>query len=229
MCLLRVPLGEYSRHELEERNMSESTSAVLFDEIVPPRRPWGRVIRKGQILRLVDLEGQQAVDFLCYDADNPADRYSSMNTIKVQGNVYVGNGTVLYADSGNALFTVIADTLGRHDTIYGCCSRANNQLRYGVQTTETCYDNFTAILAQFDLDQRYIVSNVNFFMSVPIDDVGKAGIAAGSPQPGHYVELRAERDVLAVLSNCPQMHNPCNGYNPTPIRVIVRPGPSCAG
>jgi len=210
---------------LEERDMSESTSAVLFDEIVPPRRPWGRVIRKGQILRLVNLEGQQAVDFLCYDADSPADRYSSMNTIKVQGNIYVGIGTVLYADSGNALFTVVADTFGRHDTIYGCCSRANNQLRYGVQTTETCYDNFTAILAQFDLDQRYIVSNVNFFMSVPIDDVGKAGIDAGSPQPGHYVELRAERDVLAVLSNCPQMHNACNGYNPTPIRVIVRRGP----
>ena len=97
-------------------------------------------------------------------------------------------------------------------------------MRYGVQTTETCYDNFTAILAQFDLDQRYIVSNVNFFMSVPIDDVGKAGIAAGSPEPGHYVDLRAERDVLTVLSNCPQMHNPCNGYNPTPIRVIVRSG-----
>lgn len=204
--------------------MSESTSAVLFDAIVPPRHPWGRIIRKGEFLRLVDLEGQQAVDFLCYDADNPTDRYSSMNTIKVQGNIYIDAGTVLYADSGNALFTVIADTFGRHDTIYGCCSRANNRLRYGVQTTETCYDNFTAILAQFDLDQRYIVSNVNFFMRVPIDGVGKAGVSDESPQPGHYVELRAERDVLAVLSNCPQMHNPCNGYNPTQIRVIVRRG-----
>ena len=205
--------------------MSESTSTVLLDEIVPARQPWGRVIRKGQILRLIDLEGQQAVDFLCYDADNPADRYSSMNTIKVQGNLYVGAGTVLYADSGNALFRVIADTLGRHDTIYGCCSRANNRLRYGVETTETCYDNFTAILKQFGLDRQYIVSNVNFFMSVPVDEVGSAGVVAGSAQPGHYVDLRAERDVLAVLSNCPQMHNPCNGYNPTPIRVIVRSGP----
>jgi urea carboxylase-associated protein 1 len=183
------------------------------------------VIRKGQILRLVNLEGQQAVDFLCYDADNPADRYSSMNTIKVQGNIYVGLGTILYADSGNALFTVVADTFGRHDTIYGCCSRPNNRLRYGVETTETCYDNFTAILKQFELDQRNIVSNVNFFMSVPIDDAGKAGIDAGALEPGHYVDLRAERDVLAVLSNCPQMHNPCNGYNPKPIRVLVRVAP----
>src|SRR5438105_972958 len=202
--------------------MSESTSAVLFDEIVPPRRPWGRVIRKGQILRLVDLEGQQAVDFLCYDADNPADRYSSTNTIKVQGNLYVGLGTVLYADSGHALFTVTADSYGKHDTIYGCCSRANNRLRYGVETEQTCYDNFTTILARFGLDQRSIVGNVNFFMNVPIGPDGLAGVADESVKPGHYVELRAERDVLAVLSNCPQMHNPCNGYNPTPIRVVVR-------
>ena len=205
--------------------MGEPTGDVLFDEIVPARQPWGRVIRKGQILRLVNLEGQQAVDFLCYDADNPADRYSSMNTIKVQANLYVTQGTVLYADSGNALFTVVADTFGRHDTVYGCCSRANNRLRYGVETTETCYDNFTSILARFDLDQRYIVGNVNFFMSVPIDDAGKAGIDAGPPDPGHYVDLRAERDVLAVLSNCPQVHNPCNAYNPTPIRVIGRREP----
>jgi urea carboxylase-associated protein 1 len=204
--------------------MNKSTGEVLFDEVVPARQPWGRVIRNGQILRLVNLEGEQAVDFLCYDANNPADRYSSMNTIKVQGNLYVGEGTVLYSDSGAALFTVIADTFGRHDTIYGCCSRANNRLRYGVETTETCYDNFTAILAKFDLDQQYIVSNINFFMLVPIDDAGKAGVDPGSPQPGHYVDLRAERDVLAVLSNCPQIHNPCNGYNPSPIRVIVRAG-----
>jgi len=205
--------------------MSEATGPELFDEIVPARQPWGRVLRKGQILRLVNLEGQQAVDFLCYDADNPADRYSSMNTIKVQGNLYVCLGTILYADSGNALFTVVADTFGRHDTIYGCCSRANNRLRYGVETTESCYDNFTAILKQFQLDQRYIVSNVNFFMSVHIDHSGKAGIDAGALEPGHYVDLRAERDVLAVLSNCPQMHNACNGYNPKPIRVTVRIAP----
>jgi urea carboxylase-associated protein 1 len=202
--------------------MSDAAASVLVDEVVPARQPWGRVIRKGETLRITDLEGQQAVDFLCYDADNPADRYSSMNTIKVQGNIYVGLGTVLYADSGQALFTVTADTYGKHDTIYGCCSRANNRLRYGVETTESCYDNFKTILVRFGLDERSIVGNVNFFMNVPIRPDGGAGIADESVRSGHYVELRAERDVLAVLSNCPQIHNPCNGYNPTPIRVTVR-------
>jgi urea carboxylase-associated protein 1 len=199
-----------------------SLPGIVSDEIVPAKRPWGKVVKKGELLRLVDLEGQQAVDFLCYDAHDPGDRYSSMNTIKVQGSLYVGKGTVLYSDAGAALFTVIEDTLGAHDTVYGCCSEANNFLRYGVRGTPSCYANFLEILKAFGLDRSAIVSNVNFFMQVPIEAGGAAAIATEVSPPGSYVELHAERDVLAVLSNCPQMHNPCNGYNPTPIRVIVR-------
>ena len=204
--------------------MSEATEIggeVLIDEIVPAGRPWGHVLRQGEILRLVDLEGQQAVDFLCFDAADPGDRYSATNTIKVPGNIYVGDGTVLYSDRGAALMTVVADSCGRHDTIYGCCSAANNFLRYGVKDTPSCYANFREILARFGLDERSIVGNVNFFMSVPVLADGGAGVADGISQPGSHVDLRAEREVIAVLSNCPQMHNPCNGYNPTPIRVIV--------
>jgi urea carboxylase-associated protein 1 len=197
------------------------SDAVLLDEIVPARKPWGHVVKRGEILRLVDLHGQQAVDFLCFDAANPTDRYSATNTVKVQGNIHIGGGTVLYSDSGAALFTIIADTIGRHDTIYGCCSEANNFLRYGVRGTPSCYANFREVLAQFGLDERSIVGNVNFFMSVPVLPDGDAGVADGVSPPGSQVELRAERDVLAVLSNCPQMHNPCNGYNPTPIQVVI--------
>jgi urea carboxylase-associated protein 1 len=195
---------------------------IIVDEIVPPRRPWGRVIGQGEVLRIVDLKGQQAVDFLCYDAVDRGDRYSATNTVKIQGGIYVGNGTVLYSDAGAALFTVVADTLGSHDTVYGCCSEVNNFLRYGVRGTPSCYANFLEVLGTFGLDRSAIVSNVNFFMQVPIEAAGSAAIAAEVSPPGSFVELRAERDVLAVLSNCPQMHNPCNGYNPTPIRVTVR-------
>ena len=202
-------------------NTDDLSGRVVLYDIVPPGRPWGHIVRHGEILRLVDLQGQQAVDFLCFDAAGPADRYSATNTIKVQGNIYIGNGTVLYSDRGAALFTMIADSRGRHDTIYGCCSEANNFLRYGVRGTPSCYANFREILARFGLDERSIVGNVNFFMSVPVLSDGSAGIADGVSQPGSFVELRAERDALAVLSNCPQMHNPCNGYNPTPIQVVI--------
>jgi hypothetical protein len=129
---------------------------------------------------------------------------------------------VLYSDSGVQLFTLIADTLGQHDTIYGCCSNPNNRLRYGVTTTESCYTNFTMELATHGLDRSAIVSNLNFFMQVPVMADGTAGVAADVSPPGGFIDLRADTEVLAVLSNCPQMNNPCNGYNPTPIRVIVR-------
>jgi uncharacterized protein len=201
------------------------TTAPLLDAIVPARQPWGGRILKDQILRITDLHGQQAVDFLCYDAADPSERYSATNTIKVQGRIFIEQGTVLYSDTGRALMTVIADTVGRHDTIYGCCSNPNNLLRYGVHTTESCYSNFETILATFGLPRSAIVSNINFFMCVPVEPDGSAGVATSALQPGSYVELRAARDVIAVLSNCPQMHNPCNGYNPTPIRVSIHPPP----
>ena len=189
--------------------------------IVEAKRPWSGVVKKGQVLVIRDTYGQQAVDFLCYDADNTSDRYSATNTVKVQGNVYVGKGTVLYADSGKPLLRVIEDTDGKHDTIYGCCSNPNNKLRYGVKTTESCYTNFTQELQKHGMDVTSIVPNVNWFMSVPVLDDGSAGVAEAALKPGNFVWLRAECNVLAVLSNCPQMHNPCNGYKPTPIEVWI--------
>ena len=189
--------------------------------IVDAKQAWTGLVKRGQVLTIKDTHGQQAVDFLCYDADNTSDRYSATNTVKVQGNVYVGNGTVLYADSGKPLLTVIEDTVGRHDTIYGCCSNPNNKLRYDVETTESCYTNFTQELQKHGMDVTSIVPNVNWFMSVPVLGDGSAGVAEAALKPGSYVKLRAECNVLAVLSNCPQMHNPCNGFKPTPIEVWI--------
>ena len=189
--------------------------------IVEAKQPWSGLVKKDQVLVIKDTHGQQAVDFLCYDADNTSDRYSATNTLKVQGNVYVGMGTVLYADSGKPLLKVIEDTVGKHDTIYGCCSNPNNKLRYGVKTTESCYTNFTQELQKHGMDVTSIVPNVNWFMSVPVLDDGSAGVAEAEIKPGSFVKLRAECNVLAVLSNCPQMHNPCNGYEPTPVEVWI--------
>ena len=189
--------------------------------IIEAKQPWSGLVKKGQVLVIRDTHGQQAVDFLCYDADKTSDRYSATNTVKVQGNVYVGKGTVLYADSGKPLLKVIEDTVGKHDTIYGCCSNPNNKLRYGVKTTESCYTNFTQELQKHGMDVTSIVPNVNWFMSVPVLDDGSAGVADAATESGSLIKLRAECNVLAVLSNCPQMHNPCNGYKPTPIEVWI--------
>jgi uncharacterized protein len=193
----------------------------IYEETVAAGKPWSRRIEAGEVLRIVDLEGQQAVDFLCYCADDLEDRYSATNTIKVQGSVYVRKGTVLYSDAGLALMTVVEDTFGWHDTIYGCCSEANNFLRYGVRGFPSCYDNFLDALQPHGLGRSAIVGNVNFFMQVPVLDRGEAAVAPAVSPPGSYVDLRAECATLAVLSNCPQIHNACNGYKPTPICTVV--------
>ena len=193
----------------------------LYTHIVKAKQPWSGQIKQGQVLLIKDSYGQQAVDFLCYDADNTIDRYSATNTVKVQGNIYVGKDTVLYADSGKALMKVLEDTIGRHDTVYGCCSNQNNMLRYNVETSESCYDNFSSELAKYNMGLESIVPNINWLMIVPVLADGSAGVSNVELKPGSYVKLRAECNVLAVLSNCPQMHNPCNGFNPTPIEVSV--------
>ena len=190
-------------------------------ELVEAKSSWSGIVKKGQRLKITDIEGQQAVDFLCYDNKDRSDRYSATNTIKVQGNIYVGLGSILYSDSGTQLLEVMEDTIGKHDTVYGCCSNPNNLLRYGVKTTESCYTNFEIELAKNELGKDSIVPNVNWFMSVPVLEDGTAGVDNVVLQPNSYVTLLAKTDTLAVLSNCPQMHNPCNGYNPTPIQVEI--------
>ena len=193
----------------------------MIEEVVPAKSSWSGIVKKGQRLKLTDLEGQQAVDFLCYNNNDRSDRYSATNSVKVQGNVYVGLGSILYSDSGIPLLEVVEDTIGRHDTVYGCCSNTNNLLRYGVETTESCYTNFEAELAKLGMGKEAIVPNVNWFMSVPVLEDGSAGVENVVQQPNSYVTLLAKTDTLAVLSNCPQMHNPCNGYNPTQVRVEI--------
>ena len=190
-------------------------------KIIDAKSSWSGVIKQGQRLKITDIEGQQAVDFLCYDNGDRSDRYSATNTMKVQGNVYVGLGSILYSDSGTPLLEVVEDTVGKHDTVYGCCSNPNNLLRYGVETTETCYTNFEAELVKNGMGKEAIVPNVNWFMSVPVLGDGSAGVNNVVLQPNSQVILLAKTDTLAVLSNCPQMHNPCNGYNPTPIQVEI--------
>jgi uncharacterized protein len=194
---------------------------VLEDRTVPPGGEWSSVVRRGQMLRLVDLEGQQAVDFLCYSAADPSERYNAADTMKVAGTIALTAGHRLLSDMGRALFTIVADTAGGHDTIGGCCSAESNLLRYGVAGTPNCRDNFLRALARFGLGKKDIVANVNFFMHVPVAPDGVMRIAAGRSRPGDYVDLRAELDALAAISNCPQIYNPASGGRPTPIRLVT--------
>lgn len=179
-------------------------------------------LEPGERLRIVDTHGQQAVDFLCYSAALPVDRYNAPNTMKINGNIYLGKGTKLYSERAQVLMRIAEDTCGRHDTIGGCCSAWSNFARYGVTDTPSCHANFIAELATWSLSPSDVVANVNFFMNVPVRQDGAMAIEAGLSKPGDFVELVAEVPVIAVLSNCPQRFNPAAGFGPTPIEVLVR-------
>lgn len=196
---------------------------VLHDEIVPALAPWDHVVRKGQVLRIVDLEGNQAVDFLMYALADDAERYSAQDTIAAQGNIYLRTGSVLLSNEGAPMATVLGTSLAYHDTIGGACSCESNTLRYGHHTKgqHACVENFLQANARHGRGKRDMVSNINWFMNVPVEADGALGIVDGISAPGLYVDIRAEMDLVAVVSNCPQINNPCNGFNPTPVRMII--------
>lgn len=194
---------------------------VMSDDVVPTAANYyAREIRAGEYLRIIDLGGQQAVDFLCYDLADKEIRYNNANSIKLNRTIYVSRGFRLYSDLAEVLMTVTEDTVGGHDTIGGACSSQVNWLRYGIPGTCSCRDNFLAALKTFGMSARDIHSNINWFMNVPVGADGSAQIEDGKSIPGDFVELRAEKDVLVIMSNCPQFFNPCSGWNPTPIRII---------
>src|SRR5262245_18357333 len=198
------------------------TGAVVGYTIIPAGGSWSRQLGKGEHMRIVDLEGKQAVDFLCYNANDTSDRYAAADTMKINpAGIFLSTGTVLYSVGLTPLVTITHDTCGRHDTIGGCCSAALNTFRYGVGYQPNCRDNFLRELAKFGMGPKDMAANVNFFMYVLVGENGEMDMGPSSSKLGDYVDLRAESDVLAVVSNCPHINNPVNDYNPTPVRVFV--------
>ena len=207
----------------DDPHLAGLSGMILHDITVPARAPWLHHIAAGQTLRIVDLEGNQAVDFLLYSAQDDAERYSAQDTVAAQGNLFLRQGTVLRSNEGRPMMTIAATSVDYHDTIGGACSCESNTLRYGHHTKaeHACVENFLEANLLEGRGKRDIVSNINFFMNVPVEEDGALGIVDGISAPGLTVDLRAEMDVIVVVSNCPQINNPCNGFNPTPVRMIV--------
>ncbi|WP_053372135.1 urea amidolyase associated protein UAAP2 [Paenibacillus sp. FJAT-27812] len=198
---------------------------AIYDEVIAAGDGWMYDLEPGQVLRIVDLDGNQAADTLFYDADHPEDHYSAVATIAGQGNIYLTTGTVLLSESGKEMLKIIADTCGRHDTVGGSCSAESNTVRYSHDKLHmhNCRDTFMLQLAKRNgnYTKRDLAPNINFFMNVPVTADGGLQFADGVSSPGAYVELESLCRTTVLLSNCPQLNNPCNAYNPTPVRVLV--------
>jgi urea carboxylase-associated protein 1 len=198
---------------------------AVYDKTVLAGEGWIHRIAAGQVFRIVDLEGNQAVDTLFYSADDTSERYSAQDTIVAQRNIYLTTGTTLLSNLRRPMLTIVADTCGRHDTLGGACAQESNQVRYAIEKRHmhACRNSFLLAIAdpKWNLTKRDVAPNINFFMNVPVTPQGKLTFEDGISNPMKYVEMRAEMDVIAVISNCPQLNNPCNGYNPTPVQVLI--------
>lgn len=217
---------------MSAQNLVESTlnpDHAVINEICDAGEPWVKEIKKGQIFRIVDLEGNQAVDTLFYNAHDATERYSATDTVRRQHRLYLTTGSKLYSNFGNVMLVITADTCGRHDTVGGACAAESNTTRYSLDKypMHSCRDSFLYALAhdpvceQLGMSKRDVPANINFFMNVPVTEAGKLEFADGVSAPGKYVEMRTEMDVVVLISNCPQLNNPCNAYNPTPVRLLV--------
>lgn len=199
---------------------------AIYREIVPAGNYFIKRLNAGETIRILDLEGNQAADTLFYSADDPTERYSAVDTIREQGNVYLTTGTKLISNEGNVMLEIVADTCGRHDTLGGACATESNTVRYALEKKcmHACRDSWMLAVAEndeFGMTKRDITHNINFFMNVPVTEQGGLTFEDGISAPGKYVELKATMDVIVLISNCPQLNNPCNGYNPTPIEVLI--------
>jgi urea carboxylase-associated protein 1 len=197
--------------------------SIVLDQTVAPLAAWSGIVAAGHVLTIVDVGGNQSADCLMYDVADTDERYSAADTLAWQGNAYIREGTVLRSNLGRPLMTVVVNEIDRQDTIGGACSKESNTLRYGQHTEyqHGCRENFLAEASRYGLGARDLVSNINWFMNVPVEADGALGIVDGLSAPGKRVAIRAERDVLVIISNCPQMNNPCNDFNCTPLRMII--------
>ncbi len=203
-----------------------AANTAIFQRRIPAGDYWIHEVKRGQRLRIVDVEGNQAADTLFYNAADPFDRYSAVDTIREQGNVYLSSGSQLLSTSGQVLATIVADTVGRHDTLGGACASESNTVRYDLEkrTMHACRDSYVLALQEHEewgIGKRDLSHNINFFMNVPVTSDGGLTFADGVSGPGQYVELEAAMDIVVLISNCPQLNNPCNAYNPTPLDVLI--------
>jgi uncharacterized protein len=220
------------------QTLTESTlekATAIHDEVLPAGEAWLHEVKAGQTFRIEEMEGNQAVDTMFYNAHDTSERYSALDTIAAQGNIYLTTGSKLLSNLGDVLLEITADTCGRHDTLGGACATESNMVRYAIEKRymHACRQSFLIAASRWEpaeekarITKRDIAHNINFFMNVPVTPEGKLTFEDGISQPGKYVEMRAKKDVLVLISNCPQLNNPCNAYNPTPVRLLIWDSPA---
>jgi len=203
---------------------------TILAETLRGGQAWSRRLARGQILRLTDTTGRACVSALFYNAREPIERYNMADTLKAQFTAFLTVGRVLYSDMGRVLVSVIADSCGWHDTVSGCGDATAAESRFGPGRYQelrndfhrNARDNFVVELGKHGLGKRDIVANVNFFVRINADDLGRIAWVPNNSHPGAAVELRAEMDTLVVLTNTPHPLDPATTYAPPSVELGIR-------
>lgn len=198
--------------------------AVVSDDVIPAKEFLGLPLRRGQVLRIVDVEGKQVPDLVCFNRADPSERLSCNNSRLIERRWLLTTGHTLISDEGNAMLAIVADTVGVHHASGGCCSEPANYRRYGIPGTRNCLDNLAQAAASIGIGKKEIPGAFCPFMRVIQHEDGTYAIGEPTSRAGDYIDLRGEMDLFVAISNCPQDLNPCNGFNPTPLRVVVYAG-----
>ncbi len=196
-------------------------SLIAWEEVIAPRGGMAFTMRAGQVCRVIDLEGKQVADFICFNLRDYTDKLSPENTQLLNGTLFLRTGHHLFSTKAAPLMTLGTDTCGVHDLISGSCSEYTNAFRYGVRGTPNCLSNFERALRPYGIGLAEIPYSFNIFMNTPVSADGRTAIQEPASKPGDYLDLRANTDLLVAISNCPQERNPCNGWNPTTLGVVV--------
>ncbi len=194
---------------------------VVKEWVIPAKEYAAFTLRPGQVLRFVDVEGKQVPDMVCFNEKDVTEDLNTGYSQLLNKRRELRKGDVLYSVLCNPMMTIL-DYSNAESHAYGAmCSEELNRRRYGLPGTRNCRDNLTLALAPWGLNRRQIPYAFKPFMRVVVSPDGTMQIQEPTSQPGDFYDLRAEMDLVVAVSNCPQENNPCNGFKPTPLGIIL--------
>lgn len=209
------------------KNLEPET--ILVDEVLPGGGKWSKIIKRGHKIRISTEDGTGALTALFYNADNTAERFNSADTVKIQWNAFLGKGKVLYSELGHILFSITEDTTGGMiDVIAGMNNPRIIKERFGEGNFDDIRnryyksdrENFLVELGKYGMGKRDIIPCMNLFSKVDVKEGSKLVLSKRRAKPGSYIELRAEMNVLLVLSNTPHVMDE-GKYDPSPVQLTI--------
>lgn len=202
----------------EEKN---SRRLKITEFIIPARRGKAFKVKKGHIIRVTDVEGGQVGDFIAFNAYALSEHFRTSHTRVLNNTIYLSTGNILYSNLCNPMFTVVEDTVGKHDLIRAICSEPSYRVRYNYPNHANCVDNLSQALKELGAEAPFIPDPFNIFENVDLDSKGNFLVKPAKSESGDFIELRAEMDCIVAISACPQDLNPVNAGNPTSLKIDI--------